>query len=333
MRQSNTPSRSVHAVVALALFAGVPLALAAPGCDALIGIEELSADPGQTQFQCELPTDCPGAGNACFTRDCIGGVCKVSELGTDQPVSSQVVGDCKVVVCNQDGTTREEADPTDLPNDSLECTDDACSGVDPAFTPKPSGASCSTGVCDGGGHCVECVGVAQCGGGQLCVQNQCVSATCNDGIKNGDETSKDCGGSCAPCGDGKACLGPDDCQSGVCEGMVCQVPACDDNVQNGDETDVDCGGGQCPGCQTDQKCMDGQDCESLVCDCPTGMPNCTQQVCQEPSCSDGVQNGTEVATDCGPDCLGQCQVGDPCQEGSWCVSNQCDQAQMKCVSG
>ena len=44
------------------------------------------------------------------------------------------------------------------------------------------------------------------------------SASCFDGIKNGDETGIDCGGSCVAC------------------------PTCDDGIQNGDETGIDCGG-------------------------------------------------------------------------------------------
>jgi len=42
--------------------------------------------------------------------------------------------------------------------------------------------------------------------------------SCFDGIKNGDETGVDCGGSCAEC------------------------TTCDDGIQNGDETGIDCGG-------------------------------------------------------------------------------------------
>lgn len=47
--------------------------------------------------------------------------------------------------------------------------------------------------------------------------------TCTDGIKNGDETGIDCGGSCP---------------------VVCP-PTCYDGIKNGDETGIDCGG-SCP---------------------------------------------------------------------------------------
>ena len=40
--------------------------------------------------------------------------------------------------------------------------------------------------------------------------------SCADGIKNGDETAVDCGGSCAPCGSGAACSVNPDCTSASC---------------------------------------------------------------------------------------------------------------------
>ncbi len=52
--------------------------------------------------------------------------------------------------------------------------------------------------------------------------------TCNDGIKNGDETGVDCGGSCPACP---------------------TTPTCNDGIQNGTETGVDCGG-NCSPCPT-----------------------------------------------------------------------------------
>lgn len=50
------------------------------------------------------------------------------------------------------------------------------------------------------------------------------TATCVDGVQNGNETGIDCGGDCDPC------------------------PTCDDGIQNGDEEGVDCGGSECDAC-------------------------------------------------------------------------------------
>ncbi len=53
---------------------------------------------------------------------------------------------------------------------------------------------------------------------------------CQDGVKNGDETAIDCGGSCAikkgiKCPDGQACVVSGDCQSGVCT-LVAGISQC-----------------------------------------------------------------------------------------------------------
>jgi hypothetical protein len=49
-------------------------------------------------------------------------------------------------------------------------------------------------------------------------------ASCFNGLKDGDETGVDCGGSCAPCA------------------------TCDDGIKNGDEEGIDCGGAACAPC-------------------------------------------------------------------------------------
>jgi hypothetical protein len=60
---------------------------------------------------------------------------------------------------------------------------------------------CASGVCDGG-------------------DGTCVAPACDDGVKNGDETGADCGGStCDPCGQGLPCSTGSDCESGACVGQ------------------------------------------------------------------------------------------------------------------
>jgi hypothetical protein len=52
-----------------------------------------------------------------------------------------------------------------------------------------------------------------------------VVPTCTDGVKNGNETDVDCGGSCLPskqCGNGLMCNNGPDCTSGVCKTNLCQ---------------------------------------------------------------------------------------------------------------
>ena len=46
-------------------------------------------------------------------------------------------------------------------------------------------------------------------------------ATCKDGIKNGNESDVDCGGSCGKCGGGKRCAANADCVGPLCTAGVC----------------------------------------------------------------------------------------------------------------
>lgn len=127
-------------------------------------------------------------------------------------------------------------------------------------------------------------------------------STCNDGVRNGQETDVDCGGyECHGCFAGRNCTQGIDCMSGLCideaggmcsegEHCVCNTPSpspaptpaptfdptatpsasptpqqCKDRRKNGDEVDVDCGGTQCPPCQTGSACLVESDCTSGVC--------------------------------------------------------------------
>ena len=46
-------------------------------------------------------------------------------------------------------------------------------------------------------------------------------ALCADGRQDGDETARDCGGSCAPCNAGQRCSAKADCRSGACTDNLC----------------------------------------------------------------------------------------------------------------
>ena len=50
-----------------------------------------------------------------------------------------------------------------------------------------------------------------------------LAPTCNDGVRNQDETDIDCGGdSCPKCHDSRICKVGQDCTSGVCTSNICQ---------------------------------------------------------------------------------------------------------------
>jgi hypothetical protein len=139
-------------------------------------------------------------------------------------------------------------------------------------------------------------------------------------MKDGTETDTDCGGSCYPCANGRACLAGTDCLNGICDSTKhCGAPTCADMVKNGTETDTDCGG-SCPACAVGRGCAQGKDCVTGV---------CVMQVCQVAQCNDNVKNGTETDIDCGgaaicPRCLANqaCIVGPDCLSGI-CTGNIC----------
>ena len=105
--------------------------------------------------------------------------------------------------------------------------------------------------------------------------SRCKSPSCNDGVKNQDETDNDCGGSCPKCGDNKHCNVDDDCLSGDCDLANSKCKA-EDKCTNGvwdqaTEAYIDCGG-PCPNkclegdnCFTDNDCLASLECKSNAC--------------------------------------------------------------------
>jgi hypothetical protein len=149
--------------------------------------------------------------------------------------------------------------------------------------------SCADGVQNGGEAGVDCgpICASPCPAGSPCFKASdctsglcvnisgmfvCAAPTCSDGVKNGPETGKDCGGGCpSKCEPGAGCVTGADCIGGVCNAVTktCD-PTCTDGVWNGPETDIDCGG-PCP-----QKCGVGLHCNDDI-DCITA--SCYQGHC------------------------------------------------------
>ena len=62
-----------------------------------------------------------------------------------------------------------------------------------------------------------------------------LAPSCFDGIQNAGETAVDCGGSCAPCEDGRSCQAGSDCASAQCvSGLCTSCPLGKELVINGD---------------------------------------------------------------------------------------------------
>lgn len=249
---------------------------------------------------CEQDGDCAGPNGACVQQKCEDKVCVTKFVPADEEGSSQIYGDCQVITCDGKGNPVPKGASEDFYDDGSSCSVDKC--VDGAAKNEPvMGMMCGRlgpkmAFCDANGACVECLGPSQCTSPQICSVGKCMPPTCVNNTKDGDESAKDCGGSCLPCLTGAACKGFKDCASGICEGQVCSVATCTDHVKNGVETDVDCGGTSCSECLANYICKLGTDCTSHV---------CKAGLCQASSCTDGLQNGEETGIDCGGPC-GNC---------------------------
>ena len=135
----------------------------------------------------------------------------------------------------------------------------------------PSGGGSAGPDCSGADG--KCVIGEPCNSNGNCVSNYCNSNTdkcdtpsCNDSVKNGDESDEDCGGNCDACSLDKKCELDEDCDSGYCKSNRCaNQNHCTDLMKDEDETDVDCGGSLCTGCELGRECFDDNDCLSRNC--------------------------------------------------------------------
>lgn len=148
-----------------------------------------SNDSGKT---CSGDDDC--SKGPCRTSVCSAGECKKNDALDGTPTPEQTAGDCSQVVCNADGTTRTEADDTDVPAAAGECSTPGCAAGAKTSEPKAAATACTGGLCDGAGTCVAGVGVT-CSKADDCPSKQCVDGVC---------CNEACTGTCKSCGvDGK----------------------------------------------------------------------------------------------------------------------------------
>jgi len=118
------------------------------------------------QVACTSASQCPQPSGPCEEARCEDGFCGPPGLkpaGT--PIADQNAGDCRIVVCDESGGTKEQADNGDEPDDSNPCVTASCHDGTLQTSMAAPGTTCPQGVCDGEGHCGACVpGDAQCVG-------------------------------------------------------------------------------------------------------------------------------------------------------------------------
>jgi hypothetical protein len=288
---------------------------------------------------------CPPGQGCQYETDCDSSVC--------QPDTKL----CAVPTCDDGVKNGKEM--------GKDCGSEACSKSCPDGTPCTGPGDCDSHVCaldvtnamtcappscddtfqngtetapDCGGNCLK-----KCGLGQGCavkadcdpnvanidcINKKCTVPSCRDNAWDGDETDKDCGGSCPDkCADTNKCKLDVDCTSNHCvdDGtgtLRCAAPTCTDNRQNQNESGTDCGGASpCAKCDTGFGCTQKSDCINLVC--------AANNLCAAPTCSDSEQNQQETDLNCGgPNCRSattacdngkKCLVNADCKE-LWCTT-------------
>ena len=285
------------------------ISLVVSGCSSGGG----GSDPGGG----DLPGSDQGCVPSCVGKQCgsdgCGGTCGQCLPGQIcNPITAVCIGcspDCNGKQCGNDGCGGSCGN---CPGGQV-CTNSVCT----VCTPDCAGKQCGDNGC--GGSCGGCPA------GQDCVDGSCYQGpSCNDFVKNQDESDVDCGGSCPEkCLFGQDCKKPTDCKSNVCDGGKCGTPeTCINLQQDPGETDVDCGGNDCPGCANGKYCMEHGDCLSL---------NCSFGVCEKPDCNDGSLNQDETDVDCGGSCP-PCPDGLVCKDGGDCESGRCTSNQCTSCS-
>jgi hypothetical protein len=194
--------------------------------DKALGLDESDIDCGGTSLcarcgigaVCTLPEDCASA--VCKTGHCAppsctdgvqnqdetakdcGGVCTITSpcaTGLGCAVHADCASDfCSAKICTDHCLSRKvELDETDVD----------CGG--PTCLPCADGKACEVNA--------DCSSA-------ICKDKLCVPPSCDDGLKNQDETEKDCGGVCRttkPCTLGAKCLVAGDCDTYVCTASRC----------------------------------------------------------------------------------------------------------------
>lgn len=243
--------------------------------------------------------------------------------------------------------------PADCPKPSSECVSATCTSGVCGTSNAVSGFACTTGgtVCDGAGHCVGCALATDCASQPtVCKVNACASNTCTSnpasaGTACTDNGGKLCDGSgaCVACNATSDCPTPTTvckiagctghacgttnaakgtaCTDGggvVCDGNgACVATHCTDGAKDADETDVDCGGScgaSCKDTSPQQHCAGAGDCVSGV---------CAGTLCQPPTCTDSVKNGSETDKDCGGGACPACADTLHCAANADCANNLC----------
>ncbi|MFI5398812.1 MAG: hypothetical protein ACHQ9S_25060, partial [Candidatus Binatia bacterium] len=141
----------------------------------------------------------------------------------------------------------------------------------------------------------------------------CVPAHCFNGVKDGDETGVDCGGSCSGCDVGNSCKTSSDCSANNCVDGICCGPSCYQTCRSCALATTGQPDGTCVQVEAGKQTTNG---------CNAAGQACSGAACVPAHCFNGVKDGDETGVDCGGSCSG-CDVGNSCKTSSDCSANNC----------
>lgn len=168
------------------------------------------------------------------------------------------MGDCRVDVCDGQGSTTTAVDDSDAPEDEI-CAVASCEAGEPVFVDAPDGTTCGEDLACLGGVCAGCSAPSDCGPASECTYFECV----NPG-PSGECTllSSEAGVLCGP---SPTCVNEAQLSANVCDGRggcVAQSQTCDPyacvasscavscTASTGCAPGAGCSGGACDDCRT-----------------------------------------------------------------------------------
>jgi hypothetical protein len=240
--------------------------------------------------------------------DCGGGACSSCTTGQKCKLNTDCLtpGSCNNGICKVEPCADRvrNADETDVDCGGSKCT--ARCGADKGCNQN---SDCATGLfCNA-------------------TTKRCGPSRCVDGVMNGDESGIDCGGaSCPKCATGAPSFSGGGCASGNSNGRFCVASPCQNLQRDPGEGGIDCGGtSSCGLCPLGWNCTNHGDCygygRGIVCGLTSR--RCEKYVVAEPTCTDGVKNGTESDIDCGANCSTKCAKDKACNDPADCSSSNC----------
>lgn len=175
-----------------------------------------------------------------------------------------------------------------------------------------------------------------CSSGSPSAVDEPVTVGCSNGIKDGTESDRDCGGKCADaglrCAVTQSCKADGDCNSSVCAEGVCAAPRnrCTNGIRDAGEGGVDCGGSCAPVlCPSGSPCVSSADCGQGTCLTDKGV--CGESTSTATHCANKTRDQGEGDVDCGAVCAPiLCASGQSCRDGSDCAGGTSCLATGRC---